>query len=239
MFALHIVVIKKHFTIALRHSQQAELEALEAAFLPHLLIMHVFFAAGRGRLRTGFHQLGKINCFPGRFVGFTPNILSHTQGEPGDVVNLQIGKSLLNPVQGLVGEIFGSRRARGDHGCDRFSDETHHLGGQHRLVNRPVLEGVQHRPDRFDVHEVRCGYNQGVRGPGEAINASRRHWAAHEAQPMRGSKVAAEPTATRDEGRVLEPTDRTTNPPGAQIGHAHASARSSARRATTRARSRR
>ncbi len=97
-------------------------------------------------------------------------------------------------------------------GGDRLADKTHHVFRQKRLLDRPVAEFVQHRPDRPRAGKLRSGDDAGAGRRADAHDASRGNRAAHEAQMMYGGKIGGETPAPGHQRRVFQPPDGAADP---------------------------
>ncbi len=104
--------------------------------------------------------------------------------------------------------------ARPDRG-DRLADKAHDVFRQDRLLDRLIIEFVQHRPDRPHAVEVRGANDVGAVRRGDAHDAAGRDRTADETHPMRGGKIGGEAAAPGHQRRVFQAPDGAADP-----GHA-------------------
>ncbi len=108
------------------------------------------------------------------------------------------------------------------------------------MLDRDVIELVQHRPDRLHARELGHGQHHRALRRRDALDLAGCHRASHEPHPALRRQIAGEAPEARDQSRILDPADRAADPGLAVMRmRAHAAARSSARRVTVRTRSRR
>ena len=105
-------------------------------------------------------------------------------------------------------------RGRCDHGGDRFAHEAHHIGRQHRLADRHIIELVQRRWIGLTAARSAAVITVAPSGRIDPHDAPGRHCAAHEAQPAwppgrspvkRPSPATRAGSSTR---RIARPTHR-------------------------------
>ena len=83
-----------------------------------------------------------------------------------------------------IGNVLGFGGGRRIDGGNRLADKAHHVFCQKRLLDRPIAEFVQHRPDRFYAGEFGHGDDFRAGRRAEADDASRGNRAAHKTQMM-------------------------------------------------------
>ncbi len=137
------------------------------------------------RLDTAFDQnIGRDVGVDERGAGSERRLRIHHRGRFFDLDLDALGEVLR----------FGARTC--NDGGDRLAGKTHHLGCEQRLLDRPIVELVQHRPDRPRAGKVlRAEQISVVRGV-DGDDAARGHGAAHKAHPMRGRLIGGEAALT-------------------------------------------
>jgi hypothetical protein len=126
----------------------------------------------------------------------------------------------------LVRDVFRRRGGWGKNGGNGFTDKAHDILGQDWLLDRLIIELVQHRPDRPHAFEVRRSNDLCFVWRGDADDAAGGDRTADEAHIVRGGKIGREPATPGHQRRVFQPPDGAADPlhSGASSGGFHVSA---------------
>jgi hypothetical protein len=152
-------------------------------------------------LETAFdHDVGRAVVMHARRAGFLR------------LLRVNDRRQVRNLDRHRFGDVFGLRGRRRDDGRDRLAGEAHHVGRQDRLLDRLIVELVQHRPDRPHAVEIGGAINARSVGRGDADDAAGGDGTADETHPKGGIEIAGEPAAAGDQRRVFQPADRTADP---------------------------
>ena len=111
-----------------------------------------------------------------------------------------------------VGEVFRLSGRGGDNGCDRFADETHDIRGEERLLDRLIIEFVQHGLDRPRALQVGRAKHPRIARRLDCGDAARGDRAADEAHPVCCRQIGREPPASGHQRRVFKPPDGAADP---------------------------
>ena len=111
-----------------------------------------------------------------------------------------------------IGDVLGFGCGRRIDRGNRLADKAHHVFRQKRLLDRPIAEFMQHRPDRPRRAKLGNGDDFRPGGRTDADDTPRGNRAAHETQMMCGGKVGGETPAPGHQRRILQPPDGAAHP---------------------------
>ena len=152
-------------------------------------------------LETAFdHDIGRTIVMHARRAGFQR------------LLRVDNRRQVRNLDRHRFGDVFGLRGRRRDDGGDRLAGEAHHVGRQDRLLDRLIIELVQHRPDRPHAVEIGGAINARSVRRGDADDAAGGNGTADETHPLGGVEIAGEAAAAGHQRRVFQPADGAADP---------------------------